>query len=59
MIWPEFENQMKDEVQGGCYEVVPYHLDGMDTLPNAFQHQATWYPPNEKHHNLAFNSFDV
>jgi hypothetical protein len=44
---------------GGCYEVVPYHLDGMDTLPNAFQHQATWYPPNEKHHNLAFNSFDV
>ena len=30
--------------------------DGMDTLPNAFQHQATWYPPNEKHHNLAFNS---
>jgi len=53
-------NQPKESVHGGCYEVVPYHFDGIEVVStNSFKHQATWFPPNEKHHNLAYNSFDV
>jgi hypothetical protein len=52
-------NHSKDNVQGGCYELVPYHFDGIEVPPHTFKHQATWYPPSEKHHNLAYNSFDV
>jgi len=61
MIKPEFEIMQRMMCKGGVsYEVVPYHFDGIEVVStNSVKHQATWFPPNEKHHNLAYNSFDV